>query len=36
MRNENQDHHTDNDVLSTVSLVTGEADWMRFYWKNFY
>jgi hypothetical protein len=36
MRNENQDHHTDNNVLSTVSLVTGEADWMRFYWKNFY
>jgi len=21
----------DNNVLSTVSLVTGEADWMRFY-----
>jgi len=36
MRNENQDHHNDNDVLSTVSLVTGEPDWMRFYWKNFY
>ena len=26
----------DNNVLSTVSSVTGSADWMQFYWKNFH
>jgi hypothetical protein len=26
----------DNNVLSTVSSATGYADWMQFFWKNFY
>jgi hypothetical protein len=26
----------DNNVLSTVSLVSGQADWMNFFWKNYH